>query len=152
MSVYLLSSSECCTASWWLFPSFPDESPGCVTMCIYLLKPSSPSTPIPSSVRKISDVTGHLLSVRMVNFGQRCHMSHPRPNWSKILQYLSECVAPRGRSEVPVPSLRSALTSTTTWSQKKPLWQHNSLQKRAFICVNSDRDGTLKLKDHESTT
>jgi len=36
--------------------------------------------------------------------------------------------------------------------EKNTLWQRDSLQKRAFYLVNSDCDGTLKLKDHESTT
>ena len=39
---------------------------------------------IPSSVQKILDVTGHLLSVQMVNFRWRCHMSHPHLNWLKF--------------------------------------------------------------------
>ncbi len=41
---------------------------------------------IPSSVQKILDVTGHLLSVWMVNFRWRCHMSHPHLNWLSLKQ------------------------------------------------------------------
>ncbi len=43
-------------------------------------KPNS----IPSFIWKILDITGQLLSVQMVNFRQRCHMSHPCLNWLKF--------------------------------------------------------------------